>query len=159
MSNYPEDYHSHNDYCQRHNLTFHPIDGCPACEEEPAMLKHTIPEAKEALQQLEQVRLSYEHRIGVVQDYISDLQRELETLFSEHQDVEEMERSIDYDIDCIINDETPSGFHINEMYDDVFSMPEPVQCNCTTCRLDAITARTATSDWRKPWTLVVDREE
>ena len=105
------------------------------------MLKHTIPEAKEALQQLEQVRLSYEHRIGVVQDYISDLQRELETLFSEHQDVEEMERSIDYDIDCIINDEPPSGYHINEMYDDEFSMPEPVQCNCTMCRLDAITAR------------------
>ena len=138
MSNYPDDYNSHNQYCIRHNLSYHPVDGCPACEEEPAMLKHTIPEAKEALEQIIKVRESYEHRISVVEDLISDLQRELETLHYNHQIVESMERSIDYDIDCVLNDEPPDGHHINEMYDDEFYMPSMCPCDCPTCRTEAM---------------------
>jgi hypothetical protein len=145
MSNYPDDYNSHNQYCIRHNLYYHPVDGCPACEEEPAMLKHTIPEAKEALEQIIKVRESYEHRISVVEDLIADLQRELETLFSEHQDVESMERSIDYDIDCVLNDEPPDGHHINEMYDDEFIMPSMCPCDCPTCGVEASIKRWSNS--------------
>ena len=102
------------------------------------MLKHTIPEAKEALEQITQVRESYEHRISVVEDLISTLQRELETLHYNHQIVESMERSIDYDIDCVLNDEPPDGHHINEMYDDEFSMPSMCPCDCVVCRTEAI---------------------
>jgi len=138
MSNLPDDYDSYNEYCTRHNIHYHPVDGCPACEEEPAMLKHTIPEAKEALEQLEKVSASYEHRISVVEGLIADLQRELEKLHYDHEIVESMERSIDYDIDCVLNDEPPDGFHINEMYDNEFWMPEPVSCDCLDCTLAKI---------------------
>ena len=128
--------------CYRHNIKYHPLEGgCPACEEEPAMLKHTIPEAKEALEQIIQVRESYEHRISVVEDLIADLQRELETLHCDHQIVESMERSIDYDIDCVLNDEPPDGYHINEMYDDEFTMPSMCPCDCVVCRTEVILKR------------------
>lgn len=137
MSNLPDDYNSHNVYCIRHNLHYHPVDGCQACEEEPAMLKHTIPEAKKALEQITNVRESYEHRISVVEGLIADLQRELRTLYSDHRDVESMESSIDCDIECIVNDETPDGYHINEMFDGEFTMPSMCACDCPTCGIEA----------------------
>ena len=133
MSNLPDDYDSYTEYCSRHDLTYHPVDGCPACEEEPAMLQHTIPEAKNTLQELQKVLDSYEHRIHVVQDTIRELQNTLDVLHSEHQDIEEMQRSLEYDIDCVMNDEPPSGYHINELYDNEFCMPKPVSCDCPTC--------------------------
>lgn len=141
MSNLPDDYNSHNVYCIRHNLHYHPVDGCSACEQEPTMLTPYIPEAKDVLSQIERVRQSYEHRINVVQGYIDDMQRQLETLYSEHQEIESMERSLDYDIDCVLTDETPDGFHINEIMDGEFTMPEPVQCDCSICRIDATIER------------------
>ena len=102
------------------------------------MLKHTIPEAKETLANLEKVSASYEHRINAVQDEIDSLKYRLEVLFAEHEDVDEMIRSIDYDIDCVLNDEPPHGYHINEMYDDEFIMPSMVQCDCIHCRSESI---------------------
>lgn len=105
------------------------------------MLKQYLPEAKEALQQLNKVSSTYEHRIGVLQDYIDDLQRTLEVLNAEHEEVDEMIRSLDYDIDCVINEEPPSGYHIMEIRDEEFNMPAEVQCDCTICRLDAINKR------------------
>ena len=141
MSNLPEDYHSYNETCPRHNISYHPVDGCPACEEEPAMLKHTIPEAKSALDHLEKVRASYEHRIDVVEGYIAEFKNTVEVLLDGHADVEQMILSLDYDIDCVMNDEPPSGYHINEMYDDEFIMPDMVKCDCTICRIDATLER------------------
>ena len=135
MSNLPDDYDSYNEYCTRHNIYYHPVDGCPACEEEPAMLKHTIPEAKETLEQLEKVSASYEHRIDVVQDRIDVLRKQLDRLVDELDDIYSMTRSLDYDIDCVMNDEPPDGFHINELFDNEFCMPEPVSCDCLDCTL------------------------
>jgi hypothetical protein len=144
MSNLPDDYDSYNEYCTRHSIHYHPIDGCPACEEEPAMLKHTIPEAKEALEQITQVRESYEHRINVVELEIAVLQNELRRLHSKHQEIETMERSLDYDIDCVVNDEAPDGYHINEMYDNEFVMPSMCPCDCAVCRLKEFQTRWGT---------------
>lgn len=129
----------HNETCYKHNISYHPVDGCPACEEEPAMLKHTLAEAKATLTHIEKVRASYEHRIDVVQGYIDELQNTLDVLHSEHQDIEEMERSLEYDMECVRNDEPPPGYHLNELYDNEFCMPEPVPCDCHMCRLEAHT--------------------
>ena len=119
--------------CYRHNLKYHPLEGCTACECEPAMLIHTIPEAKDTLAQLEKVSASYEHRIGVVQDRIKELQKELETLVHACEDVYEMTKSLWNDIELVTDDEPPSGYHINELFENEFVMPDLVSCDCPTC--------------------------
>ena len=105
------------------------------------MLKEFIPEAIDTLQQLDVVSKQYEHRIDVVQDYIEDLQRTLEALHAEHEDVLSAIESLDYDVDCVINDEDTSGYHMHELSNGTFKLPVGPSCDCTMCRLDAFNKR------------------
>ena len=119
--------------CNRHNLKYHPLEGCSACECEPAMLIHTIPEAKETLAQLERVSASYEHRIDFIQDMIARLRHDHDILIDQLDDVYSMIRSLSDDIDLLTDDEPPVGFHINELFENEFVMPDLVSCDCPTC--------------------------
>jgi hypothetical protein len=97
------------------------------------MLIHTIPEAKETLAQLERVSASYEHRIDFIQDMIARLRHDHDILIDQLDDVYSMIRSLSDDIDLLTDDEPPVGFHINELFENEFVMPDLVSCDCPTC--------------------------
>jgi len=117
------------------------VDGCAACEQEPSLLTPYLSDARDALAELEHVSKSYEHRIDVVHGYIDELRHTIDVLHAELEGVYNSIRSLAHDIDCVEDEEPPSGYHINEIMDDEFTMPSRVACDCTVCRLDAITKR------------------
>jgi len=99
------------------------------------MLKDYLAEAKHTLIELAKVADKYEHRMDVVHEKIDDLKKELDVLMDEVDGIYSMTRSLDYDIDCVINDEDPSGHYIHAIKNGSFNMPTGPSCDCLVCKL------------------------